>query len=121
MFIGRVSSFEENNLASAASAQDSSVSSTDVNFFASIMAPSMPANSTTTYTTPQSMLSEASGKLSSVTQRMTKSLRALSGDDKFDEARKYPDQLSDTLLLTHLLVKSVGKTAQCVDKICNLQ
>lgn len=73
------------------------------------------------YTTPQSMLSEASERLTSVTQRMTKSLRALSSENKFDEARKYPEQLSDTLLLTQMLVKSVGKTAQGIDKICNLQ
>ncbi|KAA8706385.1 type III secretion system rspB [Pseudomonas proteolytica] len=52
---------------------------------------------------------------------MTKSLRALSSENKFDEARKYPEQLSDTLLLTQMLVKSVGKTAQGIDKICNLQ
>jgi hypothetical protein len=45
----------------------------------------------------------------------------LSSENKFDEARKYPEQLSDTLLLTQMLVKSVGKTAQGIDKICNLQ
>ncbi|MGL5997341.1 MAG: hypothetical protein ACRC1I_12640 [Pseudomonas proteolytica] len=95
-------------------------SHSDVNYFASIMEPSA-LPSTTNYTTPQSMLSDASDRLASVTQRMTKSLRALSGENKFDEARKYPEQLSDTLLLTQMLVKSVGKTAQGIDKICNLQ
>lgn len=121
MFIGRVRAAEQDDFSGSFNKQESSISSTDINFFASIMAPSTPPTTATSYTTPQSMISEASGKLASVTQRMTKSLRALSGDDKFDEARKYPDQLSNTLLLTHVLVKSVGKTAQCVDKICNLQ
>ncbi|MBK1710962.1 type III secretion system rspB [Marichromatium gracile] len=51
---------------------------------------------------------------------MTKSLRALSSKNKLEEARKYPGQLSDALLLTHMLSKSVGKTAQCIDKISNL-
>ncbi len=121
MFIGRVRAAEHDDFSGSFSKQESSISRNDINFFASIMAPSASPTTATNYTTPQSMISEASGKLASVTQRMTKSLRALSGDNKFDEARKYPDQLSNTLLLTHVLVKSVGKTAQCVDKICNLQ
>ena len=121
MFIGRVRSVEHDDLNGSSSAQESSISRTDVNYFASLMDPSAFASAAPSYTTPQSMLSDASGKLASVTQRMTKSLRALSGNNKFDEARKYPEQLSDTLLLTHILVKSVGKTAQCIDKISNLQ
>ncbi|ONH54947.1 type III secretion system rspB [Pseudomonas cedrina subsp. cedrina] len=52
---------------------------------------------------------------------MTRSLRALGGTDKLDEARKYPSQLSDALLLQHMLTKCVGKTAQCIDKISSLQ
>ncbi|PTC30094.1 type III secretion system rspB [Pseudomonas aylmerensis] len=52
---------------------------------------------------------------------MTKSLRALSERGRIDEARKYPGHLSDAVLLTHIAVKSIGKSAQCVDKICNLQ
>ena len=121
MFIGRVRSAEHEDLNGSSSAQESSISHTDVNYFASIMDSSAQPSPATHYTTPQSMLSEASERLTSVTQRMTKSLRALSGENKFDEARKYPEQLSDTLLLTQILVKSVGKTAQGIDKICNLQ
>lgn len=121
MFIGRVRSAEHDHLSGSSSAQDSPISHSDVNYFASIMEPSTLPSTPTNYTTPQSMLSEASERLTSVTQRMTKSLRALSSENKFDEARKYPEQLSDTLLLTQILVKSVGKTAQGIDKICNLQ
>jgi len=36
------------------------------------------------------VLSEAAGKLNSMTERMTKSLRALSSKNKLEEARKYP-------------------------------
>lgn len=121
MFIGREYSAENNDVADSTSTQDSLTSSTDIDFFASIMAESAFTSTQASYTTPLNMIFDASGKLASMAQQMAKSLRALSGEDKFDEARKYPGQLSDTFLLTHFLVKSVGKTAQCVDKICNLQ
>lgn len=121
MFIGRIRADNHDDTNDFSNAQESPISRADINYFVSTMAPSALISTAANYTTPQSMISEASGKLASVTQKMTKSLRALSGENKFDEARKYPDQLSDTLLLTHILVKSVGKTAQCVDKICNLQ
>ncbi|KAE9655863.1 type III secretion system rspB [Pseudomonas sp. PB105] len=35
--------------------------------------------------------------------------------------RKYPNELSNTLFMSQILVKSLGKTTQCIDKICNLQ
>ena len=38
-----------------------------------------------------------------------------------DAFREYPRELSNVALTTQLLVKSVGKTSQCIDKICNLQ
>ncbi len=90
MLIGRVRSAEHDDLNGSSSAQESSISRTDVNYFASLMDPSALASTTPSYTTPQSMLSDASGKLASVTQRMTNSLRALSGDNKFDEATPFP-------------------------------
>ncbi|RQO44029.1 type III secretion system rspB [Pseudomonas sp. KBW05] len=34
---------------------------------------------------------------------------------------KYTTHFSTTLLTSHVLVKTIGKTAQCIDKICNLQ
>ncbi|KRP62518.1 type III secretion system rspB [Pseudomonas trivialis] len=51
---------------------------------------------------------------------MTTSLRALSDKNRFDEARKYPGQLSDALLFNSLIFKGVGETMKCVDKLCNL-
>ncbi|SDT65973.1 hypothetical protein SAMN04490182_6256 [Pseudomonas cedrina] len=85
------------------------------------MIPSSLPNITASLTSPRNLLKEAAGELTSVTNRMTRSLRALGGTDKLDEARKYPSQLSDALLLQHMLTKCVGKTAQCIDKISSLQ
>ncbi|WP_256657452.1 MULTISPECIES: EscI/YscI/HrpB family type III secretion system inner rod protein [unclassified Pseudomonas] len=96
-------------------------SSTDVNFFNSAMTPSAYTSPTVDQPTPKNLLTDTAGKLTGVTERMSKSLRALGSTDKLDEARKYPGQLSDALLLQLMLTKCVGKTAQCIDKISNLQ
>ncbi|MBD8096305.1 type III secretion system rspB [Pseudomonas fluorescens] len=52
---------------------------------------------------------------------MTRDLSRLSKNTDRDALRKYPDDLSNALLMSHLLVKTLGKATQCVDKICNLQ
>ena len=111
----------EIRLSGVSRTDDVLASSTDVNFFNSALTPASLPNMAVSHFNPQTLFADAAGKLTSVTDRMTKSLRALSGTNKLDEARKYPGQLSDALLLTHMLTKSVGKTAQCIDKISNLQ
>lgn len=121
MMIGSIRSTETHQLPGASGTQEASTSAIDVNFFNSTLTPPSLPSTAINHAMPQNMLSEAAGKLNSVTERMTKSLRALSSKNKLDEARKYPGQLSDALLLTHMLSKSVGKTAQCIDKISNLQ
>ena len=121
MMIGSIRTTEINQLPGTSGIQEASHSATDVSFFNSTLIPSPIANTAVDHALPPNMLSEAAGKLNSMTERMTKSLRALSSKNKLDEARKYPGQLSDALLLTHMLSKSVGKTAQCIDKISNLQ
>ncbi|WP_025856544.1 EscI/YscI/HrpB family type III secretion system inner rod protein [Pseudomonas sp. CHM02] len=97
-----------------------SVSNTDVNFFNAMMPPSLQPG-TTHPAHSQNLLSEAASTLNSMTNRMTKSLRALGSSDKYEEARKYPEQLSQAVLLQHMLTKCVGKAAQGIDKISNLQ
>ncbi|MGH8451734.1 hypothetical protein [Pseudomonas sp.] len=103
----------------SSSYEDSDLS-TDINFFNSAMTPTSRPN-TAVSQPPQNLLTDVDTKLTSVAERMTRSLRALSSTNKLEEARKYPSQLSDALLLTHMLTKSIGKTAQGIDKISNLQ
>ncbi len=119
--IAIIKSSEVNYLTETSTLPESLSSSTDVNFFNSAMAPPSRPNLRVSLPSTPSLLSEAVGKLSTVTDRMTKSLRALSSPNKLEEARKYPGQLSDALLLQQMLSKSVGKTAQCIDKISSLQ
>jgi hypothetical protein len=52
---------------------------------------------------------------------LTKGLRAYSTGNKEKDSANYAGNLSDTMLLTQVLTKSVGKTAQFLEKISNLQ
>lgn len=111
----------QNNLVVPTKAYESSTFSADVSFFNSAMDPSAPTYMATQQTVSPNIVSEASGRANALTKNITKSLRAMTDKSRYDEARKYPGQLSNALLLTSLLSKSLGKTAQCVDKLCNLQ
>ncbi len=119
--LGKIRSAENDDFDKNSSTYESSTFSKEVNFFSSAVGTSSSSSTAIDPITLQNILSDASGRASALTSRMTKSLRALSDKNKFDEARKYPGQLSDALLFTSLISKSIGKTAQCVDKICNLQ
>ncbi|WP_236267279.1 hypothetical protein [Pseudomonas simiae] len=119
--IGIIKQTERNSLSESLTDHKLTDLSTDIDFFNAAVTASSFSKHATGSTVPQNLLSEAARKLSSVTYRMTRSLRALSSPNKLDEARKYPGQLSDALLLQQMLSKSVGKTAQCIDKISSLQ
>jgi hypothetical protein len=53
--------------------------------------------------------------------RLARALKSSSKGMDADKFREYPRELSNVALTTQLLVKSLGKTSQCIDKICNLQ
>lgn len=114
MLIGEI---REREFTTRDKAQEASPLSSDVDFFNALLTPESSASPVPSL----SLLSEASNKLDSMTKNMTKSLRALTSKDNPEEARKYPIQLSEAVLLQHMLTKCIGKTAQGIDKICNLQ
>ena len=95
--------------------------SADIHHFTSALAQPTPLAATTHRAERTSLLADASDALAHSTERMGKSLRALSKKNNERAMRDYPSHLSNTLLLTHILVKGVGKTAQGLDKISNLQ
>lgn len=93
----------------------------DVNFFASQL--DAPARSIDTAPRAEipGLVAHASDHLINSTNELSKSLLAFSKNNGNDAMHKYTTHLSTTLLTSHVLVKTVGKTAQCIDKICNLQ
>ncbi|MBJ2244735.1 type III secretion system rspB [Pseudomonas haemolytica] len=52
---------------------------------------------------------------------MTKGLKDFNSEFKEKNRLNYASNLSDSVLLTQTLVKCVGKSAQLVEKISNLQ
>lgn len=100
---------------------DSSTSKADIDFFTSTLEHSKsPIHVTATASGP-SVLIEASNQLIKATDRISRSLRSISRNADKDELAKFPNQLSSSLFLSQIMVKSLGKTTQCIDKICNLQ
>lgn len=100
---------------------EASAPSSDVSFFSSALESSAQPMGAADRQPNSNILSQASGVLTDSTRRMSKSLLAFSKKDNEKEMSQYPSHLSNTLLLTHVLVKGVGKTSQCIEKISNLQ
>lgn len=100
---------------------DNASSSADADFFKALLSPT--ATSTSRINDPQAstLLSIASVQLTESTDRMARSLKAISKKGNEEALGNFPNQLSNSLFLSQILVKSLGKTTQCIDKICNLQ
>jgi len=100
---------------------EGSTSRTDIEFFTSTLEHSTPPISAAARLGAPSLLASASEQLIRSTDGMSKSLKAISKHGNREELAKFPNQLSNSLFLSQILVKSLGKTTQCIDKICNLQ
>ena len=109
------------NVVQTSEADVPATASTDVSFFGSLIEQSPHQRTPNSSATSTNVLSEASGKLTTQTNRMIKSLLAFGNENKFDAARQYPGHLSAAVLSTQVLAKCVGKSVQGLDKICNLQ
>jgi hypothetical protein len=68
-----------------------------------------------------SLLTNAAMALDTTKNKIARDLSRLSKHIDREALRKYPNDLSNALLMSNLLVKTLGKTTQCIDKICNLQ
>lgn len=93
----------------------------DVNFFSSQMEGSVRPVSASSAAPASNLLLDASSQLIKSTTGMTKDLQAFSKGSSEKNRSNYSSNLSDTMLLTQVLTKSVGKTAQFLEKISNLQ
>lgn len=100
-------------------APNSLASVADVDFFKAaltqkawpITAPSQNSN----------MLTVASSELTRTTDQLKRTLKAISKKGNDELLGKFPNQLSNALFQSQILVKSLGKATQCIDKISNLQ
>ena len=101
--------------------QESTLPREDVNFFSSQLEGSARPVTASSASPSSNLLIDASNQLIKSTTGLSKGLRAYSTGNKEKDSANYAGNLSDTMLLTQVLTKSVGKTAQVLEKISNLQ
>ena len=92
--------------------------SEDVSFFSSQLEPSMQR---VTATPSSNALTDALHLLDKAKSGMSKGLKDFNNEFKEKNRFNYASHLSNSLLLTQTLVKCVGKGAQCLEKVSNLQ
>lgn len=90
----------------------------DVGFFTSMLEQPTKAN---TAAAVSPMLADTTKYLSASKERLTKVLRATGKDVDLEAFKTFPRELSNAQLTSQLLIKSLGKTTQCIEKISNLQ
>ena len=100
---------------------DRSPLSTDVDFFTSQLERPLSTNPMEVQFETTSLLTNAAMALDTTKNKIARDLSRLSKHIDREALRKYPNDLSNALLMSNLLVKTLGKTTQCIDKICNLQ
>ncbi len=110
-----------NALPSSTLPQESTLPREDVSFFSSQLEGSARRVTASSASPSSNLLVDASNQLIKSTTGLTKGLRAYSTGNKEKDSANYAGNLSDTMLLTQVLTKSVGKTAQFLEKISNLQ
>lgn len=93
----------------------------DAHFFEANAEPSTPPFNTAAPRNISNILTEASALLVKSTNRMSETLKAFNSTHNEKEKLKYMSELSNSVLLNHLSIKTVGKIAHFVDKTGNLQ
>lgn len=115
------SSTLHNRREGAYNTRETLASTIDVAFFTSMLGPSTPNTPASVSNSVSTMLTETSHHLTAAKSRLARALKSSSKGLDTDKLREYPRELSHTALTSQLLTKSLGKTTQCIDKICNLQ
>ncbi|AZE52907.1 hypothetical protein C4K03_0729 [Pseudomonas synxantha] len=108
----------QNGLTARKPPNPSTHDSEDVSFFSSQLEPSMQRVAAA----PSSnALTDALQHLDKAKSGMSKGLKDFNNEFKEKNRLNYASHLSDSVLLTQTLVKCVGKGAQCLEKVSNLQ
>lgn len=101
--------------------QENRAFNADASFFSAMLTPSMPARSLTASGTTPTVLTEIVERLKTKENRMARALKSSSDSTYTNAFNEYPRDLSSVVITSQLIVKSLGKATQCIDKICNLQ
>lgn len=112
---------QHTNPEDAARTQGHSTTNTDIGFFTSLLERSALPVSRTDGTQRPTLLAEAGQHVKDLESRLAHALKATNKGADPDDFKQYPRELSNVVLTSQLLVKSLGKATQCIDKISNLQ
>jgi hypothetical protein len=94
---------------------------TDVAFFSSLLDPTVSNTARVAEDGTPSLLATTSSQLQDLQRRLGRTLKSSSKTMDVEKFREYPRDLSNATLTSQLLIKSLGKATQCIDKISNLQ
>lgn len=97
------------------------VRSTDAHFFASMLQASRSTNSATAGPGASLLLTEASKHLSASRKGFSEVVRSSKNGLDLPALKTFPRELFSAQLTSQMLVKTLAKTTQSIDKICNLQ
>ncbi|NVZ49883.1 type III secretion apparatus protein RspB [Pseudomonas sp. B6002] len=114
-------SVRQNGLEEAVNTPSHSASNTDVDFFTASLNRSGATTTRVDNPPGPSLLTEAGQHVKALETRLAHALKSTNKGSDPDDFKQYPRELSNVILTSQLLVKSLGKATQCLDKICNLQ
>ncbi|HCT03821.1 MAG TPA: type III secretion apparatus protein RspB [Pseudomonas sp.] len=114
-------SVQRNALEEAFNTRSHPASHTDVDFFTSAL--NRPGATTTRVDNPAgpSLLAEAGQHVNALKNDLAHILGSTKKSSDPDNFKQYPSVLSNAVLTSQLLTKSLAKGVQCVDKICTMQ
>lgn len=121
MLIRKIKDTEDFGTHSSNSMPGDTDADSDISYFSALLAPSTQMSTTQTKSDTPNLLTEVSDLFNKSKERTARRFKAVSSNKNLNELRKLPAEFSQTILTAQLLVKSLGKTTQAIDKICNLQ
>lgn len=98
-----------------------SAHSTDVEFFTSMLEGSAATRATAIKSEAPPLLADVTKSLGDSKIRIKRMLNSARNEIDVDKLRSFPLELGGRQLANHLLIKSLAKTTQCIEKISNLQ
>lgn len=121
MLIEQIEKIEHIDLQNRKRMPDDIEDGSDISFFSAQLDQSKPTSAAPARSETSNLLAEMSTLLNNSKERSARRFKAISKNKNLEELRKLPAEFSQTILTSQLLVKSLGKTTQSIEKICNLQ
>lgn len=112
---------EHSRLEETYKSREPSSSNIDASFFTSMLGHTPPTAAVSRKEGAPTLLAEAAQQLKLTENNLVRLLKSSRKGPDMDTFKEYPRELSKAVLTSQLLVKCLGKTTQCIDKLSNLQ